>query len=101
MLTKQDKINFEIWCGKFSNLKKYCEKHTVDIYKIYKQKKNNVILEFAFELMEKLEVNQISYKDFSTTTLSNGVVCATLFNKTIFEIYKQCHKKELTNNFNR
>ena len=52
-------------------------------------------------VMEKIYSNEIKYEDFSTTTLDNGVVCATLFDKTIFEIYNKFYENEKIYDFSK
>lgn len=100
------KLNYEKykhWCTKLLNLKVLCKTKPLNIYDIYKEqeklkkknKSSNTLLDFAFDLMSKLEVNQISYNDFSTTTNEEGIVYATLFNMPITTIYANYYKSEI------
>lgn len=91
--------NFNTFSRKFLNLKEYCKNKSLNIYDIFKMqqkliKKNkepNILLDFAFDLMSKLNTSEINYKDFSTAEF-NGIICATLYNIPIKTIYNQHFK---------
>lgn len=100
MTAKENNIKaFKLFSSRLLNLKKLCHSQNLNIYDLYKQQKKkykraNVLYEFALNLMEKLELNELKFENFSTTTLNSGIICLTLNNIPINVLYNTYFKDE-------